>query len=215
VPDLDNDELEGLTRTYLNRRTAQLPPRDLEDRVTRFVFARRRMTRVAGAIGVATVVLVSAAAAAAVLAFHNPAPTGVAALGTPEQVQIVRTPGGLALPPLNRTVNASQVVARLAADVEGLPLQPVPWHCPADLGTSYRLTFAAPGGSWTAVSDVQGCESVQIGSARLQTAANSPRFWSDLGSALGLNALEVRPTFCPGTGVAGTVIEGRLCVPLS
>ncbi len=139
MADVDNDELEGLTRAYLNRRTAQLPPRDLEDRVTRFVFARRRMTRVAGAIEVATVVLVSAAAAAAVLAFHNPAPTGVAALGTPEQVQIVRTSGGLALPPLNKTVNASQVVARLAADVEGLPLQPVPWHCPADLGTSYRL----------------------------------------------------------------------------
>ena len=211
MPDLDNDELEGLTRAYLNRRTAQLPPHDLEDGVMRFVFSRRRMTRAAGVIGIAAVVVVSAAAAAVVLAFHNPGLTGVAALGTPEKVQIVRTPGGLALPPLDKTVTASQVVARLAADVEGLPLQPEGWHCPADLGTLYRLQFVAPGGSWTAVYDVQGCESVQIGSERLRTAATSPRFWSDLGSAVGLTALEVRPTLCTGTGVVGTVIEGRLC----
>jgi hypothetical protein len=217
VPDRDggNAQLDGLTRAYLIRRTAQLPPRDLEDGVMRFVFSRRRMTRVVGAIGVAGVIVASAVVAAVVLVFHTPARTGVAALGPPETVQIVRFPGSLALPPLNTTVSASQLVARLAADVEGLPLQPVPWHCPADFGTSYRLTFVAPGGSWTAVYGVQGCESVQIGSGRLQTAANSPGFWRDLGNALGLTALEVRPTLCPGTGVLGEVIEGRLCVAQS
>ena len=150
-------------------------------------------------------------AAAIVLAFHNPALTGVAALGTPDKVQIVRTPGGLAIAPLNKTVSASQLVARLAADIEGLPLQPVPWHCPSDFGTSYRLTFVAPRGSWTAVYEVGGCQTVQIGTGRLQTAGTSPRFWSDLGSALGLTALEVRPTLCTGTAAPGAVIEGRLC----
>ena len=176
-----------------------------------FVFSRSRMTRVVGTTGVAAVIVASAAAAAIVLAFHNPARTGVAARGTPQKVQIVRLPGSLALPQLNKTVTASHLVARLAADVESLPLQPTPWHCPNDFGTSYRLTFVAPGGSWTAVYGVQGCKSVQIGSGRLQTAANSQRFWSDLGSALGLTALEVRPTLCVGTAAPGTVIEGRLC----
>ncbi len=184
---------------------------DRDDHPAQLVLSRSRMTRVIGAIGVAAVIVASAAAAAIVLAFHNPARTGVAALGTPRKVQIVRLPGSLALPQLNKTVTAPQLVARLAADVESLPLQPIPWHCPNDFGTSYRLTFVAPGGSWTAVYGVQGCESVQIGSGRLQTAANSQRFWNDLGSALGLTALEVRPTLCVGTAEPGTVIEGRLC----
>ena len=177
----------------------------------RFVFLRRRMMRVVGAIGTAAVIVASAAAAAIVLALHNPPQTGVAALGTPQRVQIVRLPGSLALPPLNKTVTASQLVARLATDVESLPLQPTPWHCPNDFGTSYRLTFVAPGGNWTAVYGVQGCELVQIGSGRLRTAATSQRFWGDLGSGLGLTVLEVRPTLCVGTAAPGTVIEGRLC----
>lgn len=176
-----------------------------------FVFSRRRMTPVVGALGVAAVIVASVAAAAIVLAFHNAARTGVAALGTPRKVQIVRLPGSLALPQLNKMVTAPQLVARLAADIESLPLQPKPWHCPDDFGTSYRLTFVAPRGNWTAVYGVQGCESVQIGSGRLQTAATSQRFWGDLGSALGLTALEVRPTLCVGTATPGTVIEGRLC----
>ena len=56
------------------------------------------MTRVVGAIGTAAVIVASAAAAAIVLALHNPPQTGVAALGTPQRVQIVRLPGSLALP---------------------------------------------------------------------------------------------------------------------
>jgi hypothetical protein len=134
----------------------------------------------------------------------------VAGASAPGAVQIVRTPGSLALAPLARTVTNSSIAGRLAAEVRSLPAQPVPWHCPNDYGTLYTLTFVTPGVNWSAVVDAQGCQTVQIGSGRKLTAANSPRLWEDLATALGLTPLEVDPTLCPGTK-PGTVLEGHLC----
>ncbi|MFI5287951.1 MAG: hypothetical protein ACHQ4F_16785 [Candidatus Dormibacteria bacterium] len=168
------------------------------------------MKRVIGALGVVAVVLVSTGAGALVIAFHVGARTSVAAALAIQEVKIVRAPGMLALAPLTRMVSAPTLAERLATDVENLPAEPTPWHCPDDFGTTYTLTFIAQQATWTASVDAQHCQTVQIGSGLKRTAANSPQFWRDLGIAVGLSAIETDPTACPGTK-PGTIIEGRLC----
>ena len=136
--------------------------------------------------------------------------TSAAGGAAPSAVEIVRTPGSLLLAPLARTVTDSSLADQLATEVRSLPTQPSPWHCPNDYGTLYTLTFVTPGANWTAHVDAQGCQTVQIGGGPKLTAANSPRLWNDLATALGLTALEVDPTLCPGMK-PGIVVEGRLC----
>jgi hypothetical protein len=172
------------------------------------------MKRVIGALGVVAVVLVSTGAATLVIAFHVGARTSVAGALAVQEVKIVRTPGMLALAPLARLVSSPSLAERLATDVENLPAEPTPWHCPNDFGTTYTLTFISQQASWTAMVDAQHCQAVQIGGGLKRTAANSPQFWRDLGTALGLSAVEADPTACPGTQ-PGTIIEGRLCAAFS
>jgi hypothetical protein len=214
VPDAEiaDDDLERLTQAYLTRRSAGRSPHDLEDGVMKFVLSHHRRTgRALGALGAVAVVVISLASAVVVIALHVGSRTGVAGLGTPRAVQIVRKSGALALPPLARTVSDVALSGRIATDLQSLPAQPSPWHCPNDFGTVYTLTFVAPGSDWTAVIDAQGCQTVEIESGPKLTAARSPRLWEDLGTALGLTAPEAQPTLCPGTP-PGTIIEGRLCV---
>jgi hypothetical protein len=57
-------------------------------------------------------------------------------------------------------------------------------HCPADLGISYRLAFAAPGRSYPALTAaVTGC--AQVAGLGLTRRA-VPSFWVTLGNAMNL-----------------------------
>jgi hypothetical protein len=140
----------------------------------------------------------SALVAGVVLAFHSGAYSGVVR-NAPAQVTVVRTPGNLVLPPLDRTITDAQMAERLAADVERLPQFPSDKRCPIDFGTSYTLTFMpAHGSSWAATMGAQGCQVVQVMNEPTLWAAHSPGLWADLATALGVGPSEVLPPVCLG-----------------
>jgi hypothetical protein len=138
-------------------------------------------------------------------------PTGASSSTTKSEVRVVRAPGGLRLPPLNRTITDPQTISRLATDVRSLPVLPAGEHCPADLGTVYTLTFVQPMATWTAAVHVQGCETVQLSTGETLWAIRAPALWSDLASALGISRSEVNPVVC--IGGTPSVVAGAACVP--
>jgi hypothetical protein len=144
--------------------------------------------------------LAGALAAALLGAFHD----------GQNQVRVVRTAGGLNLPPLDRTMTNPQTISRLASDVRGLPTLPADEHCPADLGTLYTLTFVQAGNTWSAVIHAQGCEAVQLSTGETLWAVKSPALWSDLMVALRMSSSEVNPVVCVG---ATRNVAGKPCVP--
>ncbi len=114
-------------------------------------------------------------------------------------VRITRTPGLYILPQIDRTITDAAVAARLAMDIEQLPLAPSgPVSCPADFGTSYTLTFNVPGASaWTAIVHVTGCLLVTLSDGPARSAPTSTSLYTDLGAALGLVQDELDPRPCP------------------
>ncbi len=210
-PGMSEEELRRLTRAYLNRRTARTPPPEFEQRLLESVVTARQRNRVAGVLGAVALVGASVVAAAVVLAVHNSgARLGAAGSSpAPTQVAIVRTPGNLVLPPVDRTITDAQMAARLAADIESLPPFPPAERCPIDFGTTYTLTFVLPdGSSWTATVAAQGCQVVHVASQPTQWAMHSPGFWDDLTTALGLTQSQVLPPVCLGPTRSG-------CAPIN
>lgn len=60
------------------------------------------------------------------------------------------------------------------------------FHCPADFGITYHLTFAASNQTFPTVSvDATGCEKVR-GLGHVRWVAKSPEFWRILGHSMGL-----------------------------
>ncbi len=162
-------------------------------------------------LGAALVVLISALTAVGVLAFHHGEKTPRVPASGPaaqSQLHIVRIPGKLVLPPLDRTISGSPTTLRLAMDIRGLPLFPKDERCLASFGLSYSLTFTSAGSSpWTATIEAQGCEGVQVAGQPIQWAAHSPEIWTDLAILLGLRVDQVQPSVCLGA-------ETQNCVPL-
>ena len=81
---------------------------------------------------------------------------------------------------------ASPGQARAVAEaVCGLPLMPrVVTNCPADLGLSYRLSFAAGATTFPVVTaSAGGCAGV-AGAGPVRSAARSPGFWAVLARAM-------------------------------
>jgi len=178
----------------------------------RAAVSSRARRPVAAAAGVILVVAASAFMAAVVLAFHNAShPTTPANSTRQDGVHIVRDPGGLRLPPLDRTITDPLIISHLATDVRSLPTLPADEHCPADLGTSYTLTFVQASTTWTAVMHAQGCETVQLSTGQTLWASTTPLLWNDLSTALGLPISAVNPLVCDGPTPG--VIAGVPCVP--
>lgn len=82
-------------------------------------------------------------------------------------------------------------------------------NCPADLGITYQLRFAADGQHFPVVKVTStGCEIVS-GAGKIRTIAKTPGFWFVLGKAMRLHAPGVQKAF------AGTPRGGKHCAPTS
>lgn len=115
-------------------------------------------------------------------------------------VHITRTPGLLVLPPIDKTITDRTVAGQLADDIHSLPAFPKgPVFCPIDFGTTYDLVFStlSAGAPWSAVVSVLGCRTVKLNDGQTLWAINSPKLFTDLGSALGLAPDELVPRPCP------------------
>jgi len=91
--------------------------------------------------------------------------------------------------PAGTTVRSPARARAVAAAVCGLPAMPrVVVNCPADLGVSYRLSFAAGSSGFPVVTAAAGgCETV-AGAGPARSAARSPGFWAVLAHALGISS---------------------------
>jgi hypothetical protein len=187
-----DEELIAVTRTYLTRRRGQTAPRNLETDAVNYAVTKGRTKRAAALLGTAALVMTGVLTAGIVLAFHRQAqPAPAPGPSTQEQVQIVRFPGGLALPPLDRTIRDASIVTALADDIENLPIYPSDERCPLDFGTYYALTFTLPGAPpWTAKVGAEGCQVVEVAGQRTRWAAHSLQLWSELTKALGIKPLQ-------------------------
>ena len=89
--------------------------------------------------------------------------------------------------PAGVTVSSPARARAVAAAVCGLPTFPRgPMSCPADMGLSYRLSFAAGSGSFPVVSvAAAGCGGV-TGAGPVRWTARSPGFWTVLAHAMGI-----------------------------
>jgi hypothetical protein len=82
-------------------------------------------------------------------------------------------------------------------------------NCPADLGISYQLRFAADGQHFRVVTVAStGCEIV-TGAGKVRTIVKTPGFWFVLGKAMRLDAPGAQKAF------AGTSKGGKHCAPTS
>ena len=82
-------------------------------------------------------------------------------------------------------------------------------NCPADLGITYQLRFAADGQHFHVVTVAStGCEIVS-GAGKVRTIVKTPGFWSVLGKAMRLTAPGVQRVF------TGTPRGGKHCAPTS
>lgn len=209
-PHISDEDLASLTRSYLTRRRGQPAPRNLEADAVNFALTRKRTKGVAAVMGTAGLVIAGALTAGVVLAFHHQAqPSPAPGAAAQAQVRIVRFPGSLALPPLDRAIRNATLVAALADDIKSLPVFPHDERCAADFGTYYSLTFTSAGASpWTATVDAEGCEIVQVPGQPATWAVNAPRLWSDLADALGINPRKLPPWPLSDVGtVRGTLQE--------
>jgi hypothetical protein len=178
-----------------------------EARTMNVVGYRQQSSSGARAAGVIAVVLVSAVAAALLLASHlgsEPSPATSAEKGA---VQVTRTAGLLVLPKLDVTVTDQQFVEGLARGIRRLPDAPTVCMGGASYGTTYTLKFTAPHeAAWTAVVQVFGCDEVTLSSGFIGQATSST-LWSELAAALGISVSEVKPLPCGGPGLA----QGASC----
>lgn len=82
-------------------------------------------------------------------------------------------------------------------------------NCPADLGISYQLRFAADGRHFGVVTVAStGCEMVS-GAGKVRTISTTPGFWVVLGKAMRLQGPVAQKAF------AGTPNGGKHCGPAS
>jgi hypothetical protein len=82
-------------------------------------------------------------------------------------------------------------------------------NCPADLGISYQLRFAADGRNFHVVTVAStGCEIVS-GAGKVRTISTAPGFWVVLGKAMRLQGPVAQKAF------AGTPKGGKHCTPAS
>ncbi len=107
--------------------------------------------------------------------------------------------------PAGTTVSSPARARSVATAVCGLPAMPrVVMNCPADLGVSYRLSFAAgPRGFPVVTVSAGGCAGV-AGAGPVRSASRSPGFWTALAHAMGISsgaALRGTSPVRPGTGV--------------
>jgi hypothetical protein len=101
--------------------------------------------------------------------------------------------------PAGVTVSSPARARAVARAVCGLPLMPRgPMSCPADLGLSYRLSFAAGSRSFPVVTIMTGGCAVVKGAGPVRWTARSPGFWAVLAHAMGL----ANRTALQGTGPA-------------
>ncbi len=108
--------------------------------------------------------------------------------------------------PAGITVPSPARARAVAEAVCGLPAMPrAVMNCPADLGVSYRLSFAAGTRSFPVVTvSAGGCAGV-TGAGPVRSADRSPGFWTVLAHAMGISsgaALRGTSPGHPGTGVA-------------
>ncbi len=82
------------------------------------------------------------------------------------------------------TVRSTAQARAVAHAVCALPPWPSGMNCPANLGTGYRLSFAASQAAFPVVTaETSGCRNV-IGAGRLRSAARTPGFWAILHRAM-------------------------------
>ncbi len=88
----------------------------------------------------------------------------------------------------------------VAAAVCGLPPMPrVVMNCPADLGVSYRLSFAAGSTTFPVVTaSAGGCSGV-AGAGPVRSADGSPGLWAVLARAMGISPIAALRGTSPGT----------------
>ena len=101
------------------------------------------------------------------------------------------------------TVASAAQAGAVARALCALPPQPTGIvNCPADLGISYQLKFAADGHQPDVVTVAStGCEVVS-GAGKLRTISAVPRFWTVLGKAMRLHPPLAQELF-RGTSKAG------------
>jgi hypothetical protein len=89
--------------------------------------------------------------------------------------------------PAGVTVASPARARAVAAAVCGLPAIPRgPMSCPADMGVSYRLSFAAGTRSFPVVTVVAGGCAGVTGAGTVRWTARSPGFWTALAHAMGV-----------------------------
>lgn len=108
------------------------------------------------------------------------------------------------------TVASAADARAVARALCALPLQPAGIvNCPADLGITYQLRFAAGGTRFHTVSiQPTGCE-IASGIGKLRTISHAPGFWSVLSKGMRLEAPAGQQLF------RGTAPPGKHCAPAS
>jgi hypothetical protein len=98
--------------------------------------------------------------------------------------------------PADVSVTSAAQAQNVAKALCALPPQPTGIvNCPADLGISYQLKFAADGHQPDVVTVAStGCEVVS-GAGKLRTTATAPRFWAVLGTAMRLHSPVTQKVF--------------------
>jgi hypothetical protein len=112
--------------------------------------------------------------------------------------------------PADVTVTSAAEAQMVAKALCALPLQSTGIvNCPADLGISYQLRFAADGRHFPVVTVAStGCEVVS-GAGKLRTIATAPGFWAVLGTAMRLHSPASQKVF------RGVSKAGKHCAPAS
>jgi len=105
--------------------------------------------------------------------------------------------------PADVSVTSAAQAQNVAKALCALPPQPTGIvNCPADLGITYQLRFAADGRHFPVVTVAStGCEVVS-GAGKLRTISAVPRFWTVLGKAMRLHPPLAQELF-RGTSKAG------------
>jgi hypothetical protein len=100
--------------------------------------------------------------------------------------------------PAGVTVSRPARARAVAEAVCGLPVMPRgPMSCPADLGLSYRLSFAAGTRSFPVVTAMAGGCGAVTGAGPARWTARSPRFWTVLAHAMGVATSAALPGTSP------------------
>jgi hypothetical protein len=108
------------------------------------------------------------------------------------------------------TITSAADARAVARALCALPLQPAGIvNCPADLGITYQLRFAAGGTLFRTVSiQSTGCE-IASGFGKPRTISSAPGFWSVLSKGMRLESPAGQQAF------RGTAGAGKHCAPAS